>query len=68
MADKQNPELEGEGSYKGSKDYNDRTREFVEREGDHIEQLADDAEDALDPEDPEELTDAEKEGLKKGRH
>ena len=68
MADKQKPEVEGEGSYSGAKDYNARTKTFLDREGDHVEQMAEEAEDALDPNDPNELSEAEKAGLEKAKH
>ena len=48
MADKS--KIEGEGSYRGTEDYNKRTKDFLAREGDHVEDLAEDAADALDGE------------------
>ncbi|MGE3141993.1 MAG: hypothetical protein AB7L65_01620 [Hyphomonadaceae bacterium] len=57
--------IEGEGSYTGTKDYNKRTKEFLDREGaDGVEHLAEDAADALDSTEGEALRKAEAEGLK----
>jgi hypothetical protein len=59
-------DLEGEGSYDATKAYNARLKRFLESQGKHVEDLAEDAADSLG--DSDELTDAEKEGLKKARH
>ena len=65
MPNKQTPNIEGEGSYEGTKDYNDRTKRFLDREGDQVEDMA---EDAAEDVDDDQLTDAEKAGLKKSKH
>lgn len=52
----------GEGNYKASKDYKERTERFLEREGDRVEDLADDAAEALEGKEGAELERAEKEG------
>lgn len=57
----------GEGNYKASKDYKDRTERFLEREGDQVESLAEDAAKALDGEEGAELERAEQEGKSHAR-
>jgi hypothetical protein len=52
----------GEGNYAASRDYNERTRKFVDEKGKSIEQLAEEAEDALEGEEGAELRKAEEEG------
>ncbi len=49
----------GEGNYKATRDYNERTGKFLDTKGDQVEQLADDAAAALDGEEGDELRDAE---------
>ena len=57
------PESEkGEGSYKGSKDYDERSEKFIAAKGDEIEGLAKDAARAVDGEEGAELEQAEQEG------
>lgn len=57
----------GEGNYKASKDYNERTEKFIERKGDRIETLADDAAQALDGPEGAELKRAEDEGKSRAK-
>lgn len=52
----------GEGSYAGTRDYNERTRKFLDEKGDKVEELAEDAAEALDGSEGEELREAEAEG------
>ena len=62
------PESErGEGNYKASKDYDERSEKFVEKNRDKIDEMARDAADALDGEEGEELREAEQEGLDHAR-
>ena len=65
MADKK---IEGEGSYSGTKGYNERTKKFLEREGENIEDYAEDAAESLEGEEGEELRRAEREGKSKAKH
>lgn len=65
MADKK---IEGEGSYSGTKGYNKRTKKFLEREGEKIEEYAEDAAESLEGEEGEELRRAEREGKSKAKH
>ena len=52
----------GEGNYKATKDYKERTERFLKKEGDRVDNLAEDAAEALDSEEGDELRRAEKEG------
>lgn len=52
----------GEGNYKASKDYNERTERFLDENGDKVEDLAEDAASALDGPEGEELREAEEAG------
>jgi hypothetical protein len=52
----------GEGNYKATKDYNERTERFLKKEGDRVEDLAEDAAEALESAEGDELRRAEKEG------
>jgi hypothetical protein len=62
----QKAQVEGEGSYSGAREYNERTKQFIEKKGQSIDELAEDAAEPLRGDDK--LTDAEKEGLRKARH
>ncbi len=62
------PESErGEGSYKGSKDYDERSEKFLEKNRDKVTEMAREAADALDGSEGEELREAEQEGLDHAR-
>lgn len=52
----------GEGNYKASRDYKDRTERFLDKNGDRIDDLARDAAEAVDGAEGEELREAEEEG------
>jgi hypothetical protein len=52
----------GEGNYKATKDYDERTKRFLDREGNKVEGLAEDAAEALDGSEGDELRRAEDEG------
>jgi hypothetical protein len=52
----------GEGNYAASRDYNERTRKFMEEKGDTIDEKAEAAEEALDGPEGEILRKAEEEG------
>ena len=57
------PESEkGEGNYKASKDYDERSEKFIAAKGDEVEKLARDAAEALEGEEGAELERAEEEG------
>lgn len=61
MADKS--KNEGEGSYSATRDYNKRTKEFLDREGAKgVDSLAEDAADALDGAEGADLKKAEEKG------
>ena len=60
-------QLEGEGSYTGAKDYDDRTENFIERNKAKIPGLAKDAEDALEGPEGAELREAEEVGKSKAK-
>lgn len=49
----------GEGNYKATRDYNERTERFLDEKGDQVEELAEDAAEALDSEEGSDLRDAE---------
>ena len=53
---------QGEGSYEGTRDYDERTREFLAKKGKDVPQLAKDAAKALDGKEGDELRKAEEEG------
>jgi hypothetical protein len=57
----------GEGNYKASKDYDERSERFVAEKGDKVEDLARDAAKALDGSEGAELKQAEKEGRSHAR-
>jgi len=62
------PESErGEGNYKASKDYDERSEKFVDKNRDKLAEIAREAADALDGSEGEELREAEKEGLSHAR-
>ena len=52
--------IEGEGSYKGTEEYNKRTADFIKKG--KVDQAAKDAEQAMDSDEAEELTSAEDTG------
>lgn len=52
----------GEGNYKATKDYNERTERFLDKNGDKVEDLAEDAAKALDGAEGDELRKAEAAG------
>lgn len=60
-------EEKGEGSYAGTRDYNERTAKFMDKKGKSIKQLAEEAEQALDGQEGEELRKAEEEGKSKAK-
>jgi hypothetical protein len=68
MANEKDTKIEGEGSYSGSRDYNERTKDFIKRKGSQIESLAEDAEDALDGPEGDELKHAENKGKSRAKH
>lgn len=53
---------QGEGSYEGTRDYNARTEDFLERKGAEVPLLARDAANAVEGSEAEELRQAEEEG------
>ena len=57
----------GEGNYKASKDYKERTEQFLAREGDRVEDLAEDAAEAVDGQEGADLARAEEEGKSHAR-
>ncbi|WP_068071001.1 hypothetical protein [Novosphingobium lentum] len=52
----------GEGNYKATRDYNERTEHFLDENGNKVESLAKDAAKALDGKEGDELRKAESEG------
>jgi hypothetical protein len=50
---------QGEGSYEGTREYDERTRQFLDKKGKDVPQLARDAADALDGAEGDELRKAE---------
>jgi hypothetical protein len=54
--------IEGEGSYEGTRQYNERTKRFLNARGEEVEQLAEAARDALEGEERDDLLEAEKLG------
>jgi len=52
----------GEGNYKATRDYNERTERFLDENGDKVADLARDAAADLDGEEGDELRQAEEEG------
>lgn len=62
------PESErGEGNYKASKDYDERSEKFVEKNRDKLSEMAREAADALDGSEGDELREAEQEGRDQAR-
>jgi len=57
---------EGEGNKTADREYRERTREFVE--SGKVPEAADEALDAVESDENEDLKEAEKTGLKRGRH
>lgn len=66
-ADKMPESERGEGNYKASKDYDERSEKFVEKNRDKIDEMARDAAEALEGEEGDELRKAEQEGLDHAR-
>lgn len=58
----------GEGSYRGTRDYNARTESFVEKNKSRIDKLANAAKDAVSGKDRAELEAAEAEGKSHAKH
>jgi len=52
----------GEGNYKATKDYKERTERFLDREGERVDELAEDAAEAVEGDEGAELQRAEDEG------
>lgn len=68
MATEKMPESErGEGNYKASKDYDERSEKFVEKNRGKMDELARDAAKSVDGKEGDELRRAEKEGLSHAR-
>lgn len=57
----------GEGNYKATKDYNDRTEAFLDKNEGKVEELAEDAAEALDGPEGDELRRAEEEAKSHAR-
>lgn len=57
----------GEGNYKATKDYNDRTEAFLDKNEGKVEWLAEDAAEALDGAEGDELRRAEEEAKSHAR-
>jgi hypothetical protein len=57
---------QGEGSYAGTREYDERTKQFLDKKGKDVPQLARDAADALDGKEGDELRKAEAEGKAHG--
>lgn len=57
----------GEGNYKATKDYNDRTEAFLDKNEGKVESLAEDAAEALDGAEGDELRRAEEEAKSHAR-
>lgn len=57
----------GEGNYKATKDYNDRTEAFLDKNEGKVEELAEDAAEALDGAEGDELRRAEEEAKSHAR-
>jgi hypothetical protein len=53
---------QGEGSYEGTREYDERTKDFLDRKGKDVPKLARDAAEALDGKEGDELRAAEAEG------
>lgn len=62
MTEQKGPAQKGEGSYEGTRDYNERTEAFLDKNGEKVEQLAKDAARAIDADEGAELEQAEEEG------
>lgn len=58
---------QGEGSYEGTREYDERTKAFLDKKGKDVPQLARDAADALDGKDGDELRKAEAEAKAHGQ-
>ncbi|WP_295631421.1 hypothetical protein [Novosphingobium sp.] len=56
----------GEGSYEGTREYDERTKEFLDKKGKDMPQLARDAADALDGPEGDALRKAEEEAKDHG--
>lgn len=66
-ADKMPESERGEGNYKASKDYDERSEKFVEKNRDKLAEMAREAADSLEGDEGEELREAEREGLSHSR-
>ena len=62
LSDADFPKIEGERSYDATREYNARTKRFLESQGQNVDKLAHDAADALDGPEGKELEAAEEEG------
>lgn len=58
---------QGEGSYQGTRDYDERTKAFLDKKGKDVPQLARDAADALDGTQGDDLCKAEAEAKAHGK-
>ena len=63
MTDK---DQQGERSFEGTREYDERTKQFLEKQSKDVPQLARDAADALDGPEGDELRKAEKEAKDRG--
>jgi hypothetical protein len=63
--DKDNPQNEGEGSQTAARQYNERTKQFIEKED--VEAKAQEAARALEDEEGSELRKAEEQGRSRAR-
>lgn len=61
----QSSQQQGEGSYEGTRDYNERTEQFLQQKGEDVPQLARDAADAIEGSEAEELREAEEQGKRR---
>lgn len=68
MTDKnqQSASQQGEGSYEGTREYDERTKQFLDKKGKDVPQLARDAADALDGPEGDELRKAEEDAKDQG--
>ena len=57
---------QGEGSYEGTREYDERTKQFLDKQGKDVPQLARDAADALDGPEGDELRKPEEEAKDHG--
>ena len=57
---------QGEGSYEGTREYDERTKQFLDKKGKDVPQLARDAADALDGPEGDDLRKAEEDAKDQG--